>query len=128
MLPKTQRRIATVLTAIPVAFLVFDSVIKLVKIDAVTESMAELGWPDRLARPLGLLELLCLVAYLVPRTRRLGALALTGFLGGAVATHARLGDPLLTHTLFPIWGVAIFLWAGLALRDPITLAFVTGRR
>lgn len=127
MLPKTQRKTGYVLTVIPTAFLVFDSVIKLVKIGPVTEAMAGLGWPDRLARTIGLVELLCLALYLVPRTCRLGALALTGFLGGAVATHARLGDPLLTHTLFPIW-VAALLWAGLALRDPITAAFVSTRR
>jgi DoxX-like protein len=65
--------------------------------------------------------------YLVPRTRRLGMLLMIGFLGGAVASHVRLDDPLLSHSLFPIY-IAALLWTGLALRDPITAPFLTLRR
>ena len=72
--------------------------------------------PESVIVPLGLIQLVCLVAYLVPRTTVLGAVLWTGYLGGAVATHVRVGSPLLTHTLFPIY-VAIFLWLGLWLRD-----------
>jgi hypothetical protein len=68
------------------------------------------------ARGIGTLEAACLVLYLVPRTSVLGAVALTGFLGGAIATHVRVGDPLFSHVLFPMY-VAALLWIGLGLRD-----------
>ena len=82
----------------------------------VVGSFARLGWPVRLAPGIGILELLLIVVYLVPRTAILGAILLTGYLGGAVATHVRIGDPLFTHILFPIY-VAALLWGGLFLRD-----------
>src|SRR5262249_5105445 len=123
------RRVWTsrILTALPTLFLVFDAAIKLVKIDAVTESMGRLGYPDSLSRAIGALELACVVASLVPRTAVLGVILLTGFLGGAVATHVRVGDPLISHVLFPIY-VGALLWAGLYLRDPRARALVDGRR
>jgi hypothetical protein len=115
--PRTQRRWpGRVLSGLPVAFLAFDIVIKLVHIPAVTEASERLGLPDALSRPLAVILLACLALYLVPRTAVLGAVLLTGYLGGAIAIHARIGDPLLSHTLFPIY-VAILLWGGLYLRD-----------
>lgn len=119
-------RAGLVATALPALFLAFDATIKLVKIGPVTESMTRLGWPDDLSRALGLLELTCLVLNLVPRTAVLGAILLTGFLGGAVATHLRVGDPLATHTLFPVY-VGALLWVGLGLRRPEIAAFVLHR-
>lgn len=104
------------LTALPVMFLTFDVVIKLLKIDPVVVSFIQLGYNPDIARTVGLIEAMCLVLYIVPRTSVLGALLLTGYLGGAVATHLRLGDPLPTHTLFPIY-VGLFLWAGLFFRE-----------
>jgi hypothetical protein len=104
------------LTALPVLFLTFDSVIKLLEIQPVVESFTELGWSPALARGIGALELVCLVTYLIPRTSLLGAVLLTGFLGGAIATHVRVGDPLFSHVLFPAY-VALMLWAGLVLRN-----------
>jgi hypothetical protein len=104
------------LSALAVLFLLFDSVIKLFKIAAVVESFAQLGYPDALARGIGTLELVCLALYLVPRTSVLGAILLTGFLGGAVSTHVRVGDPLLSHVLFPIY-IGLLLWGGLYLRE-----------
>lgn len=89
------------ISGIAVLFLLFDSVIKLVLIDPVVASFTQLGYPVSLARGIGLLELLCLAAYLIPRTSVLGAILLTGYLGGAVATHVRIGSPLFTHVLFP---------------------------
>ena len=65
---------------------------------------------------IGLIELVCLALYLIPRTSVLGALMLTGYLGGAIATHVRIGSPLPTHTLFPIY-VALMVWGGLYLRE-----------
>ena len=105
-----------VLSGIPVAFLVFDVVIKLVHPAFVSEASARIGWPDAMTVPLGVLLGACLALHLVPRTAVLGAVLLTGYLGGAVATHLRIGDPLFSHTLFPIY-IGAMLWAGLYLRD-----------
>jgi hypothetical protein len=106
----------TALSGLATLFLVFDIAIKLAKVPEVDASMVELGWPTDQARPLGATLAACLALYVLPRTSALGALLLTGYLGGAVATHLRVGNPLASHTLFPIY-VAVFLWAGLALRD-----------
>ena len=75
---------------------------------------------------IGIIQLVCLVLYLVPRTSVLGAVLMTGYLGGAIATHVRVSSPLLTHTLFPIY-VALLLWAGLCLREPRLRALVPFR-
>jgi hypothetical protein len=104
-----------VLSALPVLFLLFDAAIKLVKIQPVIDSMAQLGYPD-IARGLGVLELICVALYVWPRTALLGAVLITGLLGGAIASHLRIGDPWLTHTLFSLY-VAAPLWLGLVLRD-----------
>jgi len=113
---KQRYRAGIAVSALPVLFLLFDCVIKLVKIEAVVESFAQLGYPDSLARGIGILEAGCLALYLVPRTAILGAVVLTGFLGGAIATHLRVGDPLLSHVLVPAY-VAALVWGGLLLRD-----------
>ena len=106
-----------ILTALPVLFLLFDTVIKVMAIGpVVVDSFAELGFPVSLARGIGLLELGCLAVYVVPRTSVLGAVLLTGYLGGAIATHVRIGSPLFTHVLFPVY-VALLVWAGLFLRE-----------
>jgi hypothetical protein len=104
----------------------FDTAIKLVKIPPVVEAMAHLGYPEGLARGIGLLQLACLVVYLIPRTAVLGAILLTGFLGGAIASHLRVGDPLFSHTLFPIY-LAVPLWLGLYLGDARVRALVPTR-
>ena len=80
------------------------------------ESFGQLGYPVSLALGIGAVELACLVLYVIPRTSVLGAILLTGYLGGAVATHVRVGSPLLTHVLFPIY-VAALVWGGLFLRE-----------
>jgi hypothetical protein len=117
-LVQADRRVATgrIVSAIPTLFLVFDAAIKLVQIAPVTEAMQHLGYPVQLAPMIGLLELACLALHLIPRTSIAGLLLLTGFLGGAVASHVRVGDPLLTHVLFPIY-IAAMLWGGSFLRD-----------
>jgi hypothetical protein len=103
-------------SSLPVAFLIFDSSIHLAKLGVVVEAFGRMGYPASLARPLGVLESVCLLLYMVPRTSILGAVLLTGFLGGAISTHVRIGDPLFSHVLFPVY-VASLLWAGLFLRD-----------
>jgi hypothetical protein len=105
-----------VTSGIAVLFLAFDASFKLVAPAAAVAATPELGWAEGQLPYLGLLELALLVVYLVPRTSVLGALLFTGYLGGAVATHARVGSPLFSHLLFPVY-VAAILWAGLWLRD-----------
>ena len=116
MHPKTKLWLGRTITALPILFLLFDSTIKLLNIPAVSESFKALGYQRNLALELGLLELILIAIYLFPRTAILGAVLWTGYLGGAIATHLRLGHPLLSHTLFPIY-VAAPLWLGLWLRD-----------
>jgi DoxX-like family len=113
---KARRWGGRILTGLPVLFLAFDVAIKLAHPQFVTEANVRLGYPDSSVFGLGIVLLTCLVLYLVPRTAILGAVLLTGYLGGAIATHVRIGDPLLSHVLFPIY-LAVFLWGGLYLRD-----------
>ena len=107
-----------VLSGIAVLFLIFDGAIKLVPIQPVTDSLRELGYPttDSFARFLGVVTLLCTALYAWPRTALLGAVLLTGLMGGAIASHLRLGDPLFSHTLFGVW-LGLVFWVGLWLRD-----------
>jgi hypothetical protein len=111
-----------ILTALPAAFLLFDGTIKLLRVPAVAEAFTRLGYPETLAVGIGLLELACVVVYVNPGTSRLGAVLLTGFLGGAIATHVRVGDPLFSHVLFPTY-LGAMIWAGLWFRDEPTRAF-----
>lgn len=113
---KRARLAGRIITAVPALFLSFDAVMKLAHHPAVAEASARLGLPEHTSRTIGLLEIACLALYLTPRTAMLGAVLLTGFLGGAVAIHVRVGDPLATHTLFPVY-VGAMSWVGLALRD-----------
>jgi len=112
-----------ILSGLAVLFLLFDSVIKLLKIPPVVESLIRLGIPVDLARGIGSLELACLVLYVIPRTSIPGAILLTGFLGGAVMTHVRVGDPLLSHVLFPVY-VGALIWGGLFLRGRLRAIIV----
>ena len=114
---KRRRWIGRVATTIAVLFLIFDLSIKLVHIQPVTDAFAQLGIPDHLAATIGVLELICLMIYLIPRTAVVGAVLLTGFLGGAIMLHVRIGDPLFSHILFPVY-IGALLWVGLYLRDP----------
>ena len=123
MQSNNERWAGRVMTALPVVFLLFDSVIKLIRIDPVVQSFTELGYPVDLAVGIGIVELVCLLVYLIPRTSLLGAILLTGYLGGAVATHVRVGSPWFTHVLFPIY-VAALLWGGIYLREDRLRALV----
>lgn len=105
-----------VLSGLAALFLTFDTLGKLLLLPPVVEGTVGLGFPAGSIRGIGLAQLVCLVLYLVPRTRVLGAVVLTGYLGGAVATHVRIGSPLLTHVLFPTY-IAALAWGGLWLRE-----------
>ena len=97
-------------------FLLFDAVIKILRLSFAVEATTQLGYPADAVLPIGVIELVCLALYVIPRTSVLGAILLTGHLGGAVATHLRIGSPLLGFTLFPLY-VAALLWGGLYLRN-----------
>ena len=104
------------LTALAALFLAFDTIMKLLQLTPAVEGTVALGYPASTVLVIGLIELVALVLYLVPRTSVLGAVVMTGYLGGAIATHVRVGSPLPSHTLFPIY-VALLVWGGLYLRD-----------
>lgn len=116
-----------IISGLVVAFLLLDGAIKLVPLDIVIETSKELSIPTELARLLGILTLLCAVLYAIPRTSVLGAILLTGYLGGAVYTHLRIGSPLFTHTLFGIY-LGLMAWGGLWLRDERLRALIPLRR
>ena len=109
--------VGRVLSGLAIAFLAFDAAGKLFLPAPVVEGSIRLGYDPKVMVPLGIVLGLATIAYAVPRTSVLGAVLLTGWLGGAIATHVRVGNPLLSHTLFPIY-VALFVWGGLFLRQP----------
>jgi hypothetical protein len=111
-----------ILSGIAVAFLIFDSAGKLLQVKPVIEGTIQLGYPEDVVFGLGVTLLSCVLAYVIPQTSFLGAVLLTGYLGGAVATHVRVGNPLLTHVLFPTY-LAALLWGGLTLRDAALRSF-----
>lgn len=114
-----------VLSGLIVLFMIFDGVIKLPPLDVVTQTMVPLGWPGdvSVARMLGIIGLISTALYALPRTSVLGAILLTGYLGGAIATNMRVGSPLFSHTLFGVY-LGIILWGGLYLRDPRVRALI----
>jgi hypothetical protein len=116
--PSSNRRIwaGRIVSALPVLFLLFDGVIHVMRIPAVVEGFAKAGFPISTAVPLGIIEIICIVLYVIPRTSVLGAILLTGYLGGAVATNVRQQLPMLGYVLFPVY-VGVFIWGGLWLRD-----------
>ncbi|MFD6859407.1 DoxX family protein [Rhodococcus sp. NPDC060090] len=105
-----------IVSGLVVLFLLFDSVIHIMNTSQVQEAMADLGFDPSLNRVFGIVLLICLVLYVVPTTAILGAVLLTGYLGGAVATNLLTEQPIVSTTLFPIY-TGIFVWGGLWLRD-----------
>ncbi len=104
------------ISAVIVLLLVLDGVMKFFKPKPVVDAFAHLGIPIELDFAIGTLLLLCTLLYAVPATSILGAILLTGYLGGAVMSHLRAGDPLFTHVLFPTY-LGSLIWLGLYLRD-----------
>lgn len=114
------------LTALTALFLTFDVAIKLTGHPSVAAASEQLGLPAHLAPGIAVILAACLALYLIPRTAPLGAVLLTGYLGGAVLVHVRVGSPLISHTLFPIY-VGALVWAGLYLRDRRVRALIAAR-
>lgn len=112
------RKVGIGLTALAALFWAMDAGMKLANLPQVAETMRPLGWPGDSGTilTLGLIQAVSLVLYLIPRTSVLGAVLLTGYLGGAIATHFRVGSPLPSHTLFGVY-VGLVTWGGLWLRD-----------
>ena len=113
---RTAATVGHVCSGLAALFLAFDIVLKVLRLGPAVEGTVALGYPADSVHWIGIIELVCLVLYLVPRTAVLGGVLLTGYLGGAIATHVRVSNPLFTHTLFPVY-VALVLWGGLYLRE-----------
>ncbi len=112
-----QRVLGRMLSGIFVAFMLIASIApKLVGAAVADESLRALGWPDGYTLLIGLIELACVVLYLMPRTNVVGAVLMMAVFGGAMATQIRVGNPLFSHVLFSIY-LAVFMWGGLLLRD-----------
>jgi hypothetical protein len=120
-------RLGITLTILAALFLTMDTVMKLLQLGPAVEGTVALGYPVNTVLGIGIAELVCLVLYLTPRTSVMGALLLTGYLGGATATHVRIASPLFTHILFPTY-VALFVWGGLYLRESRLRELVPFRR
>ena len=120
--------VGRVLSGVTIAFLLLDAAMKLVPVQPVIDSMQSLGFTSTvaLARTLGVLLLVCTVLYAAPRTALLGAILLTGYLGGSIAIHLRAGSPLFSHVLFGAY-VGLALWVGLLARDSRARAQLFGR-
>ena len=107
---------ARALTLLVVAFLLMDASMKVLKAGPAVQGTAELGYPAGSIVGIGLLLLACTALYVIPRTSIFGALLLTGYLGGAIASQVRVGNPLFSHVLFPVYFAGI-IWGALYLRD-----------
>lgn len=115
------------LSTLAILFLLFDSVIKVLRLPVAVEGTVQLGYPESTVIAIGILEVFCVALYAIPVTSVFGAILLTGYLGGAIATHVRVGNPLLTHKLFPIY-VAVLIWGGLFLREDRLRSVIPLRR
>lgn len=108
--------VGRVLSGLAILFLAFDVVIKLLQLPIVGETMIELGYAPGLGLTIGIVELVCLVLYVVPRTAVLGAILWTAVFGGGIATHVRVDSPLFSHILFGVY-LGLFVWGGLYFRS-----------
>lgn len=116
---KAKLWVGRVLSGLGIAFLLMDGVMKFFMDKLPPEALeagASIQWPIEKMPLVGTILLICLIIHVIPRTAVLGAILITGYLGGAIASHIRVSNPLFTHTIIPIY-VAIFIWLGLYLRD-----------
>ncbi|WP_224240196.1 DoxX family protein [Hyalangium gracile] len=114
------------MSGLAILFLAFDSLGKVLQLAPFVQGTTELGFSAGAVFWLGLIQLACVVLYVLPRTGGLGAILLTGWFGGAIATHVRMGSPLFSHTLFPLY-VAVLVWGGLYLRSHQVRALLSPR-
>ena|SRR6188474_2745842 len=105
-----------VLSILAILLLLVDGFAKLIKPEPVVQATLQLGYPESTITTIGILVIICVIIYAIPKFSFLGAILLTGFLGGAIATHFRINNPLFSHTLFPVC-VLLFIWLGLYLRS-----------
>jgi hypothetical protein len=125
--PRTRLWAGWALTGLVSLFLAMDGGMKLADLAPVRQASAQLGWPLALDRPIGVIEIVGLVLFVVPRTAVLGAIVLTGLFGGAVAAHLRIASPLFSHVLFGVY-LGVMMWGGLWLRDERVRALIPFRR
>lgn len=116
MIAPKRRWAGRIVSALTVMFLLVDAITKIVKAKVAVEGTVQLGYPESTVTGIGVVLLVCTILYAIPRTSIPGAVLLTGYLGGAVATHVRVGSPLLGYVLFPVY-LGAMAWVGLFLRD-----------
>ncbi len=121
------RLVGRILTGITVAFLLFDVVTKLIGAKQSVEGTVSLGYQPHHVPIIGVIGAICLVLYVIPLTAPLGAILLTAYLGGAVASNLRVDNPVFSHTLFPIYFAAV-MWGGLYLRDGRVRALIRAKQ
>ena len=121
---KGSRIAGWIISILAILFMLFDVFGKLTKPDPVVKGTMQLGYPESLITPIGIILLICTILYAIPRTSLLGAVLLTGYFGGAVASNFRVENPLFSNTLFPIY-FAILVWAGVYLRNPSLRKIIT---
>ena len=119
--------IGRIMSGIAVLFMLFDSITKILKTPQVMQASVKLGYPENTIPIIGLILLVLTIVYIIPRTSIFGAILLTGYLGGAVASNLRIMNPLFSNTLFPIY-FAILVWGGIYLRDNFISQFVPFRK
>jgi hypothetical protein len=124
---RTRRRAGAIMSSLAILFLLFDALTKVMGASQSVEASVQLGYPASLVPVIGIILLVCVIAYAVPATSITGAILLTGYLGGAAATQLRVENPLLTHTLFPVY-LGALIWGGLLLREERLRALVPLRR
>ena len=115
-----------ILSGLAVLFFLFDSITKLMRVNAVVQGLVQMGYPVRFVPIIGAILLACVIVYLIPRTSILGAVLLTGYLGGAIASNLRVEAPLFTYVLAPLY-FAVLVWGGLYLRDDRVRALIATR-
>src|SRR6266852_4419558 len=115
-IPKGRLWAGRIISGLAVLFLLVDGAMKVAKAQVAVQGSIELGYPASVVPGIGVLLIVCTLLYVIPRTAILGAVLLTGYLGGAVATQVRVGNPLFTHVLFAVY-VGVMIWGGLYLRD-----------
>lgn len=123
---KSARWISYIMSGLVILFMLVDSIMKFVKPPEVVEGTLALGYGNEHISIIGALGLVCILLYTIPKTSVVGAILLTAYFGGAVATHLRLNNPLFTHTLFTVY-FGILIWGGLWLRNAKLREVIAGR-